>query len=217
MSAIGPWPNFFIVGAMRGGTTALYEYLAQHPEVFLPRVKEPHFFSQARDRFSESVHEEASYLALFAGATRGAVGEASASYLWSVEAPRRIRARIPGARIIILLRDPVERAHSHYLWEVRNGTESRPFYQALTEDHASPAKEWGDAHLYVDLGLYCAQVERYLKLFGADQVLLLLSRHLEGDPAMALRSVCRFLGIDGRPAETFGSAERHNPYGAPRS
>src|SRR5262249_54680506 len=119
------WPNFLIVGAANSGTTSLYTYLNQHPEVFLPALKEPHYFSQIHPAYEQRylrtyVRDERTYLGLFRKSTGyRAVGEASTSYLSEPEAPSRIYSVAPKTKIIIILRDPVERAHSHYLMDVR--------------------------------------------------------------------------------------------------
>ncbi len=115
------WPNFFLVGAAKAGTISIYEYLSQHPEIFFPCIKEPHFFTQARPSrqqrfFVHAISDRAEYARLFERACGFAtIGDASPSYLWHPEVPCRIRAQVPDARIAIILRDPVERAYSHYL------------------------------------------------------------------------------------------------------
>src|SRR5579871_3433321 len=117
-SSLYNWPNFFLVGAQKAGTSSVYAYLKQHPDIFLPAIKEPHFFSQVvpishyEPIFLPSVLNEADYLRLYRDACGfSAIGDASVSYLWDPEAPQRIHARMPQARILIVLRDPVERAY----------------------------------------------------------------------------------------------------------
>src|SRR5437667_3118215 len=167
------WPNFFIVGAQNSGTTSLYGYLKQHPDVFMPALKEPHYFAQITPSHEQRylrtiVRDEAAYLRLFLKA-KGypAIGEASPSYLWDANAPHRIRKAVPHAKIIILLRDPVERAYSHYLMDVREGRQDLPFLQALERDWNRSKKGWSVSQLYVELGLYAEQVRRYLEVFGS--------------------------------------------------
>jgi len=197
------WPNFLIVGARNSGTSSLYTYLKQHPQVFMPLMKEPHYFSQLHP-YSEMafptahVSNEATYLSLFSKAEGyKAIGEASVSYLWDREAPTRIYAANPEARILILLRDPVDRAFSHYLNDVREGWQELPFFEALVEDSKRP-KVWSVSHLYVDIGLYHDQVERYLDIFGPKRVMVLLSKELrrvEGRRKLLTR-VADFLELD---------------------
>jgi Sulfotransferase family len=113
----GVLPNFFVVGAAKSGTTSIYRYLRQHPDVYMPIVKELHWFSRLEPNPRQGFHpitSEEEYLSLFEG-WRGerAIGEASPSYLWDPKAPERIQRSVPSAKILILLREPVDRAFSH--------------------------------------------------------------------------------------------------------
>jgi hypothetical protein len=217
------WPNFFIVGAAKAGTSSLYAYLRQHPQVYMSAVKEPHYFSQIEPSDGQhyrmrTMTDRESYLKLFRK-TNGAlaVGEASPSYLWDERAPHRIRERVPEARIIILLRDPIERAHSHYLMNVRENTQPLPFYEALREDQSKPNKSWTTANLYIELGQYASQVERYLGLFGPERVLVLMFEDLKRDPATLVRRSARFLGVDDEPvADMELGIGPYNAYALPR-
>jgi hypothetical protein len=222
---ISAWPDFFIVGAANSGTTSLYTWLKQHPQVFLPALKEPHYFSQIQPSYEQRymrtyVTEEKAYLKLFrAGAGYPAVGEASPSYLFDAEAPLRIRSAVPHARIIVLLRDPVERAQSHYLMDSREGVQDRPFYEAIEEDWKRGRKGWGVSHLYVELGLYADQVKRYLSTFRSEQVLILMFEELRkasqnGNSALA--KVLRFLEIDVNCVGRIDTSNAENSYGVPR-
>ncbi len=216
------WPNFFIVGAPKAGTTSLHAYLAQHPQVFMPAVKEPQYFAQIRptaefEHLVEAIADRRRYLRLYRRA-RGynAIGDASPSYLWHPEVPGRIKRAVPEARIIIALRDPIERAHSHYLADFREGAESLPFHRALRTDLARPRKGLGVSHMYVELGQYAAQVRRYLQVFGPERVHLLLFDDLRSSARHALAGVCRFLGLDSAPAAEIDTARVHNGFAAPR-
>jgi hypothetical protein len=219
------WPNFFIVGAANSGTSSLYNYLKQHPQVYLPALKEPHYFSQInpshRQRYLRTIiRDEAAYLRLFRRA-KGykAIGEASPSYLWKADAPHRIHRAIPDAKIIILLRDPVERAYSHYLMDVREGLQNLPFPKALQEDWNRPEKGWSVSQLYVELGLYAEQVRRYLNVFGSEQVLILTFEDLtksalNGKSVVA--DVLRFLGLDPAPLPKIDTSRVENGFAAAR-
>jgi Sulfotransferase family len=216
------WPNFFIVGAPKAGTTSLYAYLAQHPQVFMPAVKEPQYFAQVRpsaefEHLVEAIADQRSYLRLYRRA-RGynAIGDASPSYLWHPEVPGRIKRVAPEARIIIALRDPIERAHSHYLADFREGTESLAFDAALRNDLARSRKGLGVSHMYVEFGQYAAQVGRYLDVFGPERVHLLLFDDLRTSASHAVAGICRFLGLDAAPAADIDTARVHNGFAAPR-
>ena len=105
------WPNLFVVGAAKAGTTSLWRYLDQHPAIYMSPVKEPHYFSSFTPGLFPAVKDEGEYLRLFRDAGDAPLrGEASASYLWDAETPRRHPSRSPDAKIVISLRDPVERA-----------------------------------------------------------------------------------------------------------
>ncbi len=222
------WPNFFIVGAAKAGTTSLYAYLRQHPDIFMPEdVKEPHYFAEVRpsraQRYASPVYisDRDAYLRLFrAGKTHRAIGEASPSYLWSEAAPARIHAVAPEARIIIILRDPIERAYSHYLMDFREGAQHLPFFEALQADWHSPEKGWAVSNLYVELGFYARQIERYLRLFGEERVHILfhddLRRLAQGDRE-GLAAILRFLDVDVGPLARIDTSRVENGFAAPRA
>src|SRR5262245_16436607 len=119
-----PAPNFFIVGAAKAGTTSLHAYLSAHPQVFMPALKEPHYFADFElspefDNFMPVIRDQPAYQDLFRGSQGStAVGEASPSYLCDPAAAARIKAAIPDAKIVISLRNPVDRAYSHYLMDL---------------------------------------------------------------------------------------------------
>ncbi len=202
------WPNFFIVGAQNCGTTSLYSYLKQHPDVFMPALKEPHYFAQItpsrEQRYLRTIiRDRGQYLKLFSHAKDyKAIGEASPSYLWEANAPARIQKAVPQAKIIILLRDPIERAYSHYLMDVREGLQDLPFYEAVRRDWNRDKKGWSVSQLYVELGLYAAQVQRYLELFGADRVLILMFDELTRSASngkSVVATVLQFLELSTEP------------------
>lgn len=218
------WPDFFIAGVVKAGTTSLAEYLGQHPEIFMSPVKEPHFFSRVQPaphlRFVyRHIADRGEYLKLFVKAHKDQlVGEASTSYFWDRKAPRRIRAVVPKARFVVVLRDPVTRAHSHYLNLVREGVEKRTFLESLQDELARPdsPKAWGVDRLYVDCGFYAERLQRLFDLFGERQVEILVFEEFIDDPVAAVKSVFSFLGVDARRAEDIQTAV-HNPYTRPRN
>ena len=217
------WPNFFLVGAAKAGTTSIYTYLSQHPKVFFPAIKEPHFFTQVRparqQRFLiEAVTKRSAYLRLYARATNHSViGDASPSYLWHPEVPQRIRAEVPEAKVAIVLRDPVERAYSHYLMDYREGVQNKPFYQALLDDMNRSEKGWGISYLYYELGLYAEQLQRYLETFKPERMKVLLFDDFRRDAKAVLREIARFLGLDPNSLEHIDTSRKYNSYAAPRN
>ncbi|HKD67019.1 MAG TPA: sulfotransferase [Candidatus Binataceae bacterium] len=216
------WPNFFVVGAAKAGTTSIYAGLRQHPDIFMSYPKEPHHFTQVQPPHELRWHFEAHaeperYLRLFEG-SRGfaAVGEASTSYLWHPEVARRISRQVPDARIIIALRDPIERAYSHYLMHVREGIQPLGFYDALVEDLNRTNESWALSHFYVGKGQYARQVRRYLDVFARDRVKIVLFDDLKRDPEAEMRDIARFLGLGPVPIAGADISRAQNPYRASR-
>lgn len=201
-------PDFLIAGVPKAGTTALHAALVRHPDLFLSRVKEPKFFSSGgpppdrggpgdRQTYQEHIWRRADYEALFDAAPPGALrGEATPFYLYDLAAHDRIKRVIPAVKLILLLRDPVDRAHSNWthLWNA--GLE--PEADFLAACHAEPrriAAGWADFWHYLGLGRYGLQVQHLFQRFPREQVLLLRYRDLTGAPAATLDRVCAFLGV----------------------
>ena len=206
-TADGAGPNLFVVGAAKSGTTALWTHLGAHPDVFMSQVKEPHHYSRGGAPGQEVVKDPVAYARLFAdGAGHRYRGEASPSYLWDAESPGRIREAAPDARIVISLRDPLERAHANYWTSVRVGLESRTFAAAVHEELAADEVD----HLripppYVARGFYDEQVPRYLDTFG-DATMVLLFEEFVADVRGTMRRLFGWLGLDPAPAETLDPA-----------
>lgn len=222
------WPNFFIVGATKAGTTSLYSYLRQHPEIFMPgEVKEPHYFAQVHpsnaQRYASPVYinDQEAYLKLFSGSPAvPVIGEASPSYLWCERAPGRIAAVSPEAKILVALRDPVERAYSHYLMDYREGMQHRPFFDALQADWRSERKGWAVSFLYVELGFYARQIARYFKQFGRQRVLVVLYDDLlklRNGQSAVLTDILTFLGVDPAGLAGVDISRVENGFAAPRA
>lgn len=214
------WPNLFLVGAAKAGTTSLYEELARHPAIYMSPIKEPHFFSQIRpsperEAFFPHISDQGEYLALFDRATdEHLVGEASTSYLWDGQAAERIKRVAPAASILIILRDPVERAYSQYWNDVREGLEHRPFLEALTEEQRSGPGAWGVTSLYIGCGRYADQVQRYLDRFGP-RVLVSFFEDLVADRPGTVSEIQAFLGVEVTDEAT--GPQRKNPASLPRN
>ena len=188
------WPNFFIVGAPRAGTTSLYFYLKQVPEVYLSPVKEPNYFSIRvipADHYLLPIRNKSNYLRLFEGVKDEiAIGEASPSYLEDPEAPKLIHQVAPHAKIIILLRDPVERAFSHYLMMVSQGYEKLSFREAI--EQILSKKSRGEFRHYLTPGLYSEQIKRYINIFGNEKVKILIFEEFIRDTQKKYRRSFKF-------------------------
>ena len=185
----GPLPNFFIIGAMRSGTTALARYVGAHPDVFMAPEKEVHFFDRHHDRGLDW------YRSRFA-AHRGqpAVGEATQTYLFMPDVPARIAAVVPDAKLIAILRNPVDRAYSHFWMNRGLRTESREAAEALTADPAGAGD--GPSFPYLDRGRYLPQLQRVCEHFPRDSLHVLLFEDLLARPEETFAGVCAFLGVD---------------------
>jgi hypothetical protein len=208
------WPNLFIVGAGRAGTTSLAEYLGQHPDIFMSPVKEPFFFTDANPRLTRAVRDERRYLELFEGAsTEKLLGEASISYFWDPSSPAAIRRARPDARILVILRDPIERAYSHYWHAFRNGEETRSFLEAVRDEVAG--RYLPGVEPYLKRSLYGEPLQRYLDAFG-ERVYVLFLEEMARDVAGELRKVFTFLGVGPEFAERIHSTPQ-NAFALPRN
>jgi len=219
------WPDFYVVGAGKSGTTSLWAYLKKHPQVFLPKMVEPTYFVTAppppslKSRYCTGNLE--AYQRLYDDANGcKAVGDKSVGYLWDRNVAERIHAVAPQARIVIILRDPVERAYSHYQMSVRHGGESLSFLDALQRDNSESVRSnywWNQHQMYVELGLYYEQVRRYLETFGREQVGVYLLEDLETDPLRVMSELCRHIGVDPALLDTEEIKRVRNPGVVPRS
>jgi len=187
-------PNFLVIGAMRSGTTSLIRYLRSHPQVYIAPHKELHYFDFKFEEGTDWYREH------FAGAgDQIAVGEGTPNYLYIREAPARIAGLLPDARLIAILRDPVERAYSHYWHNRAIGREELDFEAAL--DAEAERIDSDDPHAraywsYVDRGRYLRQLRALGPLFPRESLHVLVFDDLRDAPAQTYRSVCRFLGVD---------------------
>jgi hypothetical protein len=202
------WPNFFIVGAARSGTTSLHEYLRNVKGIYMSPVKEPHFFVEEVGPLYRHVphfKDPARYLSLFQPKNGEFIlGESSCSYLYDDTAPSSIYAKIPDARIVILLRDPIERAYSHFLHHLRYGFDNTfNFLEAIKNDYYSKGRKgWGFTRLYVELGMYSQQVQRYFDVFGRDKVkVVIYEDEFKSITNETVNDVIRFLGLNESVSE----------------
>lgn len=205
-------PNFFIVGAVKAGTTALSEYLREHPKVFISDPKEIHFFADDLPRY-RYVEELRDYLDIFSKASSEhlAIGEASVYHLYSSVAVENIRKFNPDAKIIVMLRNPVELAHSQHSEMLFNCNEDvEDFVKAW---HLQDIRKQGlmiprgcrDAKVlfYRDIALLGEQVERLLRIFPRRQVHFVWQEKLRADPRQAYLGVLNFLGVPDDERKNF--------------
>jgi hypothetical protein len=220
-------PTFLLIGAAKAGTTALYEALRQHPDIFLPPNKEPSYFAwQGRtldvrgpgDRHALSpyiVTEWPAYEALFAqsGAAQ-ARGEASTAYLYDPRAARNIQARLPTVKLVAILRQPADRAFAAYLHLVRDGREKLPFAAAVAAEPERIAAGWEQLWHYRAMGFYHRQLRHYLDCFGRERLHLIVYDDLLANAGEVVAGLYAFLGVDPDFVPTMSA--RTNPGGHPR-
>ncbi len=178
-------PNFLIIGAMKSGTTSLYAYLREHPEIGMPVIKEPNFFSD-NSVWAKGVKW---YESLFANCQDNKViGEASVNYTkypYYKDVPKRIFSLIPQVKLIYVLRSPIERIYSHYMHNVFAGIEHDPIEKAIFEKP-----------LYIHTSLYYTQIEQFLQYFPRENLMVFLFDDLKRDPLGTVRNIFAFLGVD---------------------
>lgn len=206
-------PNFIIAGAKKAATSSLYEYMKQHPQVYLSPIKETKFFAYEPDNpeHAGSVHKKfpihtlEEYARLFEG-VKGeiAIGEASPIYINSSYAMRRIQALIPQVRLIFSLRNPVDRAYSAYLMRVRGGYEHRPVEQAFREDlnHLRSVS-------------YYTMLKQWYALFPAEQIKVVLYEDIRKDAVAVVQELFAFVGVES--SFTPDVSVQHNSGGVAKS
>ena len=200
-------PNFLIIGAAKAGTTSLYSYLAQHPQIYMSEQKEPRFFAlegeqpnyggitQGINQSSISTLED--YQKLFEGVgDEAAIGEASTIYLYSEKAAERICHHVPDAKLIAVLRDPADRAFSSYVHLVRDGFETLSFAEGLKAEPVRRQENWQPLWFYQDRGFYYDQLKRYFDRFDAEQIKVYLYDDLVKSTQSVAQDIYRFLDVD---------------------
>jgi hypothetical protein len=233
-----------VIGVVKGGTTSLYNYLSQHPQVFLPSIKETNHFAKADidpknfdstyardvdidlDKYlnsgsTETIHiahvnDPEHYQALFERVKdEKAIGEISNSYMICPSAAAAIHEYNRNAKIVVILRNPIYRAWSQFLMNLREAKVSvSDFIQEVRGDHDRQIKGWGVNHQYLELGNYARQLKQYIDLFGRENVLVLIHDDYRKDPEHTLNKLSGFLGIDTN--FTFDFSERSNTSSLPK-
>ena len=204
-----PLPDFFVIGAPKAGTTALHAALDRHPQLFMSPVKEPKFFLSDgpppqgggpgdAHSYREWIWRPADYERLFDQAPPWALrGESTPLYLSDPEAILRIHRALPGARLIVILRDPVDRAYSNWAHLWADGLETiGDFVTACGEEARRKEAGWAPFWRYLETGLYGSQLQHLYSVFSREQVHVIRYKALVDDPGATLDDVCRFLGVE---------------------
>lgn len=236
-------PNFLVIGVVKGGTTSLYHHFSQHPDIYMSPVKEVNFFSHqnikpelftreyaqasfldfdkyVRQGMSETIHiahinQLEQYKMLFSKAGEQTLrGEISNSYMICEDAAREIYKAIPHAKLLVMLRNPINRAWSQYIMNLREGkTLEKDFQKEVLSDDAKDPKGWGINHQYLALGMYYEQIKRFKDLFK-DQLHVVLYEDYKSNPEKVLGEIYQFLGL--KPVFDSSSKTTFNESALPR-
>ena len=194
------FPNFLCIGAPKSGTTSLYDVLKQHKDVFLPTFKEPHFFDSNKSWNKGVEWYQSSY---YAKASHQCVGDFTPTYLSNNLAPGRIRKVLGNqVKFVVILRNPIDRAYSHYLHTKRDQHENLSFIEALEEEEQRLNKYRKEndqigmiRFAYQEQGMYAKQLERYFKLFDRGQFYITTFDDFVSKQEHVIKEVCAFLGL----------------------
>ena len=218
-------PNFLIIGSAKGGTSSLHYYLKQHPQIFMPDLKEPRFFALEGEFLNfqnpdsainyNSITTLEAYKNLFANVTNEiAIGEASPLYLYSEKAARRIKHYVPDAKLIVILRNPADRAFSCYTHLQREDYETLSFESALKAEPERIQNNWAHLWHYREAGYYYRQLKPYFELFDPEQIKIYLFDEFKQDNHVVLTDIYDFLGVD---RDFVPDMTRQNVSGMPKS
>jgi|SRR5699024_7162410 len=200
-------PNFFIAGVSKCGTTSLHNYMDLHPDVFMSGTKEPHYFikdilefphkgpgDRQRKNIVDSIEE---YRELFQDVTHEKiVGESSADYLYYSDSAEKIKAYSPDAKIVFILRNPVDRAYSAYTHLTRDGRETKEFEYALEKEEERKRNNYGCLWHLKSMGLYFSSLKHFMDVFGEGNIKVIISEEFKRDSHKVLNEICDFLNID---------------------
>ncbi|WP_174614760.1 sulfotransferase family protein [Virgibacillus ihumii] len=200
-------PNFFIAGISKSGTTSLHNYLDMHPDIFMSKFKEPQFFineilefphNGPGDRTEEDiVNTEEEYENLFKGVTdEKIIGESSSDYLYYEESASKIKAYSNDAKIVLMLRNPVDRAYSAYTHLTRDGRETKSFEYALNMEEERIRNNYGCMWHLKAMSLYYKKVKHFIDEFGKDNVKVIIFEEFKNNSSKVLNEICDFLNIE---------------------
>lgn len=207
-------PNFILLGAAKSGTSSVWDYLKQHPQIFMSNPKEPNFFVfegvklppfsgpespevLLKRLYQNTITDWENYQALFNGVSNEvAIGEASVRYLYFPQAPENIKKYIPDVKMIVMLRNPVDRLYSHYVMNIRHLLEPLSLEKAIEQEEERINNNWGWDWHYTKVGMYSQQIKRYLNYFPPEQLKILFYDDFREDPVGVMKEIYQYLGVD---------------------
>lgn len=209
-------PTFFVVGVGKGGTTSLYHYLDEHPDIYMPVHKEPAYFVKTKP-FGFWLRTLDEYQKHFSGgAEMPHRGDCSTGYLYyHLEAAPAIHKLVPDAKIIVIIRNPLERVRSLYWFNVKEGVESLSLEDALASEKQRIENNWEGRYHYVEGSKTAEAITHYQNLFGKENCKVVFFDNLKEDARSLMDSIFDFLGVE--LIELKGHQEMHNKSGVPRS
>ncbi len=213
--------DFVICGTQKGGTSALDEYLRGHPEICMAKEKEVHFFDN-ENYFNSEKTDYSIYHSRFNPRTSHKIfGETTPIYMYWYDAPKRVWEYNPNIKLIVILRNPIDRAYSHWNMERLRNNDRLPFLDALKNERERCCKSLPFQHRvysYIDRGYYLQQLRKLWSFFLEEQVLVLRNEELRYNPPKTLKKICNFLDIDSQPFLNIKPKNVHSrPYQAPMS
>jgi hypothetical protein len=211
--------NFIICGAQKSGTSALDAYLREHPEICMANGKELHFFDTESNFLNVKPDYSIYHSAFSSKPSHKMLGEATPIYMYWYDAPKRIWQYNPKMKLIVVLRNPIDRAYSHWNMQRSRNIENLSFWDALHIERARCREELPYQHRsysYIDRGFYLEQLRRLWFYFPEEQILILRNEHLKNQPIDVLQDVCRFLQVT--PFQKIETKDVHSrPYALPMS
>ena len=220
-------PDYLIIGTAKGGTTSLYEYMVKHPQIFPALTKQIHYFdkyfSRGRNWYKSTFPSKWQKIKSMKKNKNFITGEATPLYMYHPLAPQRVYNLIPKVKLIVLLRNPVERAYSRYSMELNHNNETLSFEEAIEQEPSRLEGEFEkmqkdgnyfsyhyNAHSYLTSGIYTNQLERWFKYFPKEQFLILSSEDFYNEANKILNQVFEFLGVPDFNQETFSVFRKGN-------
>jgi len=212
------WPNFFIVGTAKAGTTTLHEYLKKIPEIYMSPLKEPNYFALEKipeNYFRKPIRSKEKYFSLFNNVKKQRIiGESSVNYLADSKAPKLIHQVSPNAHILISLRDPVERVYSEYFMH-RRGGHLNPIFLEQIKFELNNQIDYSKHNIGLTKGLYSEYVKRYFSLFGKNKVKIIIFEEFIKHQKQTVEEILEFLGIPH--SLTMFDEEAHRSFSVPRN